>query len=152
MTLPHRSFAILLLGAVAACARPQPAGPPAPASPEATVDQFVAAVNADDLRRMAQLFGDEKGPVSETMHNAQMREQRMAILQRLLLADSVRVTGSEPVPGEPRKRLLHLALFRSDVPRAVPVTCYQQDSGGWLVAKIDLNVLLPGGSQNPPSP
>ncbi len=152
MTLSHRSFAILLLGAVAACGRPRPAGPPPPTSPEATVDQFLAAVNADDLRRMAQLFGDEKGPVSETMRNAQLREQRMAILQRLLLGDSARVTGSEPVPGEPRRRLLHLALFREGAARAVPVTCYEQGAGGWLIAKIDVNTLLPGGSSNPTSP
>ncbi len=152
MTFSHRSFAILLLGAVAACGRPQPAGPPPPASPEATVDQFLAAVNADDLRRMAQLFGDERGPYSETVHNAETREKLMAILQRVLLGDSARVTGSEPVPGAPRRRVLHLTLFREGAARAFPVTCYQQESGGWLVANVPLNELLPGGSASPSGP
>jgi hypothetical protein len=152
VTPSPRFLALLLLGAVAACGRPQVPMPPAPASPEATVGQFLAAVNADDLRRMAQLFGDEKGPVAVTMHDPQTREQRMAILQRLLLGDSVHVLGTEPVPGEPRKRLLHLDLFRGDRGHPVPITVYEQVSGGWLVQKIELDQLLPGGGSGPTPP
>ena len=148
----HRFLAIVLLGTAAACGRPRVAGPPAPSTPEATVGQFLAAVNADDLRRMAQLFGDEKGPVARTMHDPQTREQRMAILQRLLQADSSHVGGTEPVPGDPHRRLLHLELFRGDRDRTVPVTVYQQPTGGWLVAKIDVSALLPGGNSGPASP
>ncbi len=148
MTPPNRFFAMLLLGA-AACGRPQVAGPPPPTSPEATVGQFLAAVNADDLRRMAQLFGDERGPVAVTMRDPQTREQRMAILQRLLRSDSSRVVGTEPVPGEPRKRLLRLSLFIGNRVHPVPVTVYEETSGGWLVQKIDLDTLLPGGASFP---
>ncbi len=148
MTPQTRFFAMLLLGA-AACGRPQVAGPPPPASPDATVGQFLAAVNADDLRRMAQLFGDEKGPVAVTMRDPQTREQRMAILQRLLQNDSVRVLGTESVPGEPRKRLLRLSLFHGDRVYPVPFTVYEEVSGGWLVQKIGIDALLPGGGSAP---
>lgn len=149
MTPAHRFFAIVLLATSAACGRPRVAPGPTPTSPEATVGQFLAAVNADDLRRMAQLFGDEKGPVTETMHDPHLREQRMAILQRLLRSDSVHVTGTEPVPGEPRKRLLRVDLFRGDRAHAAPFTVYEQNAGGWLVQKIDIDALLPGGNTGP---
>jgi hypothetical protein len=142
----HRIFAVVLLATVAACGRPRVALAPAPTSPEATVGQFLAAVNADDLGRMAQLFGDEKGPVAETMRDPQLREQRMAILQRLLQNDSVHVTGAEPVPGEPRKRLLQVDLFQGDRTRTAPFTVYERNSGGWLVQKIGIEALLPGGA------
>ncbi len=142
---------MFIAGAAVACShRPPAALAPAPATPEATVEQFVAAVNANDQGRMAALFGDERGPFATYRPNATEREQRMAIIQRLLVCDSSRVNGWETVPGKPRRRLLNVDLKKGDRWLAAPITVAAQRDGGWLVADIKLDALLPGaGRPNP---
>jgi len=150
VTQTPRLLALVAAVSLAGCgSRAHLAGPPPPASPQATVDQFLAAVNADDLRRMSQLFGDERGPVAVTQRDASKRELQMQILQRLLVSDSVHKFGTEQVPGYTTRRLLRLELFRGNRSRAVPVTVAEQRAGGWLVMKLDVDALLPGGNSGP---
>ena len=144
----HRFIAALSLGALVACSGRHVAVGPAPASPEATVGQFLAAVNAADLGRMAQLFGDERGPSTVTIRNGTEREQRVAIMQRLLWCDSSRVVGTEAVPGTHRRQL-RVELIRGDRRIPVPFTVAPQRAGGWLVAVIDLNPVLPPTGPRP---
>ena len=134
---------MLCLGALAACSGRHVAVGPAPASPEATVGQFLAAVNANDHARMAQLFGDEHGPSSVTWRNAARLDSVVTIMQRLLVTDSAHALGSEPVPGKSTRRLLRMALFHADHQAAVPFTLAPQRAGGWLVQFIDLEPLMP---------
>jgi hypothetical protein len=148
VTPSSRCLAILLLGTVAACGQPQVAGPPPPASPEATVGQFLAAVNADDLRRMATLFGDARGPSPSFIGNAARRDSIMAVLQRVLASDSSRVTGVEAIPGQREWRLVHVDLAQGARRTSVPFTVLPW-RGGWLVQKIDILPLMPGGAQRP---
>jgi hypothetical protein len=122
---------------------------PAPSSPEATVGQFLAAVNANDHARMAELFGDENGPSTVTMKNDARRDSVMTILQHVLGTDSVRVLGTEPVPGKPERRLIRMDLFTADRRVAVPFTLAPQRRGGWLVAEIDILPLMPSPNARP---
>ncbi len=149
--LPSRRIpAIIGLALLAACAPRRPATvAPAPATPEATVEQFLAAVNANDLPRMGALFGDERGPFASYIQSSTEREERMAIIQHLLTCDSSRVLGWEAVPGSPTRRELHLEVKRGDRWLAAPVTVAAQRGGGWLVAVIKLDALLPGGGAQP---
>jgi hypothetical protein len=122
---------------------------PAPVSPEATVGQFLAAVNANDHAGMASLFGDERGPSTVTIKNAAQRDSVITILQRVLVTDSAHVLGSELVPGKPGRRLVRADLFVGDRMVAVPFTLAPQRRGGWLVALIDILPLMPSANPRP---
>jgi hypothetical protein len=131
-----------LLAALAACSpRPDVGTVPAPAAPEATVRQFLA--DANDLNRMAQLWGAEDGPSSVRMRNVARRDSVMTILQHLLVADSAHVIGTEPVPGHPSRRLLRMELFQGERRVTVPFTLAPQREGGWLVMQFDPQPLMP---------
>jgi hypothetical protein len=130
------------LVALAGCAG-QPTGvTPAP-TPEATVGQFLAAVNANDLDRMAALFGDERGRAAWGTPLA--KQERLAIMQRLLRADSSRYVGTEPdSSGVTTRRLIHYELIGADRRVEVPfVVARQRSGGGWLVFAIGLAPLMP---------
>jgi len=145
----HRLPIVACLVALVGCTG-RPAGvTPAP-TPEATVGQFLAAVNANALERMAALFGDERGRAA--WGSAAARQERLAIMQRLLQADSSRLVGTEPdSAGVPTRRLVHVELFGTDRRARVPFIVAQQRTGGWLVYAIGLTSLMPtpGGRRSP---
>jgi len=145
----HRFIAVLCLAALAACGARHVTVAPAPASPEATVGQFLAAVNANDHGRMAALFGDEHGPSSATWRNAARLDSILTIMQHLLVTDSAHVLGSEPAPGHVTRRLLRMDLFHGGSRATVPFTLSPQGAGGWLVKEIDLTPLMPSASRRP---
>ena len=141
MTPLPRLLAIASLVALVDCTGRTPGVTPA-ATPEATVGQFLAAVNANDLDRMAQLFGDERGRAA--WGSATARQERLAIMQRLLEADSSRILGTEPdSAGVPTRRLLHVELIGASRRARVPFIVAQQRAGGWLVFAIGLAPLMP---------
>jgi hypothetical protein len=137
----HRLLAITCLVPLVTCTG-RTAGVTPAATPEATVGQFLAAVNANDLERMAQLFGDERGRAA--WGSAVARQERLAIIQRLLKADSSRILGTEADSGGvASRRLLHVELVAAARRVRVPFIVAQQRTGGWLVYAIDLNPLMP---------
>jgi len=140
---PIRFFAAGVLATAAACSGGHVVVAPAPASPEATVGQFLAAVNANDHGRMAALWGDEHGSSSTVMRNAARRDSLMTIYQHLLATDSVRLVGSEPLPGNASRRLLRMELFHGGKAVTVPFTLAPQRAGGWLVMAFDPEPLMP---------
>ncbi len=136
------TFAVV---SVAACHR-QSGGPvaPAPSAPDETVRQFLAAVNAQDLDKMALLWGTERGPVAESnASSADVRHQRLVIMQHLLQADSFRVQSIEAVPGHETHRRIEVELMREDRRATVPFVLVPARSGGWLISEIDLNSAMP---------
>jgi hypothetical protein len=137
----HRLLTLVCLAPLVACTGRSAGVTPAP-TPEATVGQFLAAVNANDLERMAQLFGDERGRAA--WGTAAARQERLAIMQRLLKADSSRVLGIDPDSGGvASRRLVHVELVSADRRTRVPFIVAQQRSGGWLVHSIGLAPLMP---------
>jgi len=77
--------------------------------------------------------------------------ERLAIMQRLLKADSSRVTGSEPdSAGVPTRRLIHVDLFRPERRASVPFIVARQRAGGWLVYAIGLAPLMPTPNRRGP--
>ena len=141
MTPTHRLPILACLVALVGCTG-RPAGvTPAP-TPEATVGQFLAAVNANDLERMAALFGDERGRTA--WGSAVARQERLAIMQHLLKADSSRILGNEPdSAGAPTRRLVHVELVGTERRARVPFIVARQTVGGWLVYAIGLAPLMP---------
>ena len=131
MALTHRLSSIAGLVALVGCAWRAAGVTPAP-TPDATVRQFLAAVNANDLEGMAALFGDEHGRAA--WGSAVARQERLVIMQRLLQADSSRVLGTDPDSARvPTRRLVHVELFGADRRARVPFIVARQTAGGWLV-------------------
>ncbi|HEV8511470.1 MAG TPA: hypothetical protein VGQ48_13545, partial [Gemmatimonadales bacterium] len=68
---------LLLFGA--ACGGPKTTAP-VPQSMNESVAQFLAAVKANDQKRMGELWGTERGPAANSM-NAGVLRQRLTVIQ-----------------------------------------------------------------------
>ncbi len=135
------TFAVV---SVAACHHRSGGSATAPSAPDETVRQFLAAVNAQDLDKMAALWGTESGPVAQSnASSADVRHQRLSIMQHLLQADSFRVQSIEAVPGHETHRRIEVELMRADRRATVPFILVPARTGGWLVSEIDLNSAMP---------
>jgi len=67
----------------------------------------------------------------------------ITIMQHLLVSDSSRVVSTEAAPDKNTWRVLKLVLFQGEKRAIVPFTVAPQSAGGWLVARIDLEPLMP---------
>ena len=145
MTLSRRILAISVLIPLSACAgRGGPVIAPAPASPEAAVVAFLAAVDTVSLERMAALWGTERGPSTVVVRDAHQREQRLVIMQRLLQHDAFRIVPAATPGMAPRGRqFVSVELTRGDRRAVVPFTVVGQRAGGWLVEAIGLDAAMP---------
>jgi len=145
VTFSHRNLVILMVGAAAACARaPRVAVSPAPDAPEATIEQFLAAVADTNLGRMAELWGTERGPSTVTNRSSQqVQTQILTIMQRLLQSDEHRVIGSATSQNRPNQRVLQVELERRGRRFVVPFTMVATRTGGWLVLQVGLDAAMP---------
>ena len=143
MIVSRRAAIVVAAFALAACrARSGPVAP-APETPEQTVTQFLAAVNARELDRMALLWGTERGPSTVSNPNSpDVQRRQLEIMQRLLITDSHRVVRSEPVPSDPGKRRLTVEMVRGNRRVQVPFLMVSARTGGWLVQEIDLDAAM----------
>ena len=141
---------MLGLAVTAACGgQPSSGVAPAPATPEATVTQFLTATNAGDLEAMGRLWGDEKGPVpANNETERQQRNQRLTIMQRLLRNDSHQIT--ETSVADPARPVLTVAMSQGTRRFAVPFTLVQPRSGGWLITDIGLEAAMPAAGPRTP--
>lgn len=142
VTIVHRTLAAAALGLVLGCAGHSADVSPSPASPEATIELFLDAVNASDLDRMAELWGDERGPSSATNRIPRdQRAQRLAIIMRLLRSDGRRLASSEnTLPAAPVR---NYELTQGSRRFSVPFTCVPSPHGGWLIREIGLDAAMP---------
>ena len=147
MTIPHRLLITAgVLGLLACGGHPNVA--PAPATPEATIEAFLDAVNASDLERMAGLWGDERGPstISKKLSDEE-RRQIMTIMQRLLRSESRRLASSNNTT--PARPVRTYELTQGSRTFQVPFTCATSRYGGWLVADIGLDAAMPAAGPRP---
>src|SRR2546425_2300887 len=70
-----------------------------PQSMNQTLDQFFAAVKANDLQRMGALWGTERGPANDWMKSDELR-QRLSVIQRYLAHVGYRVIEGPLVRSE----------------------------------------------------
>lgn len=145
VTFSHRHLVMLALGTVVACGRGTTGTvSPSPATPEATVEQFLTAANASDLDAMAVLWGDERGPSSYTnVIPREERMQRLTIMQRLLHSDTHTLSGTSS--ADPAKPVVTVAMAQGTRNFTVPFTLVRQRAGGWIIREIDLGAAMPAG-------
>ena len=129
-------FALLLAGA--ACGGRAKSSLPVPQSMNESVSQFLAAVKANDQRRMGDLWGTERGPASQSM-NADVLRQRLTVIQKYLDHTGYRIIeGPLLVPGHDDLRTFRIELQRSNCNQVLPIDVVRTRSGGWLVYDVHL--------------
>jgi hypothetical protein len=132
-----RRLILSLLVLSAACGGPKTAAP-IPQSMNESVAQFLAAVKANDQKRMGQLWGTERGPAAQTM-NGDVLRQRIAVIQKYLDHTGYRIIeGPLLVPGRDDLRTYRIELQRSNCNQVLPIDVVRTRSGGWLVYDVHL--------------
>lgn len=143
-----RRLAVLLALGVAACGGAGRTSPPAPQTLNETLAQFLDAVKANDLTRMGNLWGDERGPASSFMKPDYLR-QALGTIQIYLNHAGYRVIEG-PLPAQPlnptfrnvpspdKLREYRIELQREQCNRVIPITLVQARRGGWLVYDVHL--------------
>lgn len=127
-----------LLTVLAACGgNPAPASP-SPAAPADALAGFLDAVRQNDLSRMGQLWGSERGPAASWM-NAEELNKRVAVIQKYLAHSGYRVVeGPMPIPGESRRMAFRVELRRDDCVHVQAMDVVRVDAGGWVVQDVHL--------------
>jgi hypothetical protein len=133
--------ALLSAPAAVAAQSVQPAasrgGQPAVAA-SLVIEQFLRAVNANDLDTMARLFGTRNGAVFDRDPRA-ANEQRMFALASILRHEDYRIEGNEIVPGrsdEATRVKVRMTIKQQSF--AVPFTLVQSKRGPWLIEEIGI--------------
>ena len=144
MTPSHRFLALAALITMSACrGTGNTVVQPAPAAPEAAVVAFLSAVDSNDIALMAQLWGTERGPSTAVVRNAEERERRLVVIQRVLEHNAFRfVPAPHALLVAPGRRVLWVELSRGDRRATVPFTVVGERSGGWLVEDIGLEAVM----------
>ncbi len=140
------AIALLLLAGTTACGTSHGPSTPVPQSMNESVSQFLAAVKANDQRRMGELWGTERGPAANTM-NAGVLRQRLTVIQKYLDHTGYRIVeGPLLVPGHNDLRTYRVELQRSNCNQVLPIDVVRTHSGGWLVYDVHLESAgSPGG-------
>ena len=103
-----------------------------------SVAQFFAAVKANDLKRMGELWGTERGPAAASMEGNVLR-QRLTVIQKYLDHTGYRVIeGPLLVPGHDELRTYRVELQRTSCNQVMPIDLIRTHSGGWLVYDVHL--------------
>ncbi|HEV2671619.1 MAG TPA: hypothetical protein VGU74_11035 [Gemmatimonadales bacterium] len=116
-----------------------------------SVAQFLAAVKANDLKRMGDLWGTERGPAAQSMSPDVLR-QRLTVIQKYLDHTGYRIIeGPLLVPGHQDLRTYRVELQRSSCNQVMPLDVIKTHSGGWLVYDVHLEAAgSPTGRCQPP--
>ena len=140
------AIALLLFAGSIACGKNPGAGTPVPQSMNESVRQFLLAVKANDLKRMGQLWGTERGPAADNM-NPGVLQQRVTVIQKYLDHTGYRIIeGPQPVPGRDELRNFRVELQRTNCNQVLPIDVVRTRSGGWLVYDVHLESAgSPGG-------
>jgi hypothetical protein len=137
--LPVRKLWLIVLVA-GACSRGQPTVPET--APRLAVQQFMAAVKAQDLQGISAVWGTSKGLARDGLSQAEL-DRRLLLIQRCYNHDSFRIVEETPAPDG--KRYLRLAVVRGRItksPNFLIVRGPVRDSQGrtstqWLVEDAD---------------
>jgi len=118
----------------------------APADPEGAIRAFLNAVKANSLTGMAERWGTDKGPASQSM-NQQELDKRLTVMRSFLVHDSFEFQPRNTMDATgANQRVLDVRITRGNCQPVVPFTVVRWGSG-WLVYAIDL-----GAAGNPARP
>jgi hypothetical protein len=138
---PLRLATLVILSAVlvSCSARSRDSSIPPTTDPEATVRSFLAAVQANSLVGMGQLWGTANGPASDNLDRATL-EQRLTVIRIYLEHEEFTIVPGDPAAGvdvDAGEMAVFVKLSRRGCTPTVPFTLVPH-SGRWLVRDIDL--------------
>ncbi|MFN2603775.1 MAG: hypothetical protein ABR582_13610 [Gemmatimonadaceae bacterium] len=111
---------------------PQIPGAP---SPRLAVEEFLAAVRAQDLQAMSAVFGTSRGPSRDNMDREQL-EKRLIILQCYFNHDKYRILGE--APGEASQRVFAVELTRGRLTRTPHFYTIRGPNDRWFVDNMEI--------------
>ena len=151
VTFSHRHLAMLAAASIVACGGHRANVTPSPATPDQTIDQFLTAVNTQDLDAMALVWGTPRGPEGLVHRFSESdRMQRLTIMQRLLRSDSHMITATDAT--DPARRVVTVAMTQGTRRYAVPFTLVPSRAGGWLIQEIGLDAAMPSAGTGTAQP
>ncbi len=141
----RRTFLLAALtAAAAACTTTRTVlpGPAASVAPTLVIEQFLRAVNANDLDTMGRLFGTIEGPIDERDSREQV-DNRMFALASVLRHVDYRVDGEQLVPGrrDVATQLLVRMFFEDGREAVVPFTMVYSGGRQWLIEQIGIEAI-----------
>jgi hypothetical protein len=102
------------------------------------IEQFLAAVNATNVERMAQLMGTRDGTMN-TLYGREQVQTRMLLLAEILKHTDYRVTNTRDVPargGEAVRADVRMTINARGY--EVPYTLVWTNNQRWLIECIDV--------------
>ena len=113
---------------------------PAPAEPEAAIRVFMSAVEADDLERMASVWGGSRGPAVRYMDPDELH-QRLTVIRIYLEHERYEILppaiNTAPAPG---RRRYQVRIESKGCRPVVPFDLVRYQDG-WLVNSVDLGAV-----------
>ena len=137
MIRPHLVPLAMILASFGCGSKAPPPGT-LPSDPTTALVRFLAAVKANDIQAMGDLWGSDKGPANAWMAHAD-RERRLTVIRATLAFESYAIDRAGPLPGpSDRERVVRVQLVRNNCRPTVPFTMLQYRDG-WLINRIDLD-------------
>ena len=99
------------------------------------VEQFLAAVNAQDLQAMSVVFGTSHGPARDNMDRTEL-DKRLIILQCYFYHDKFRILGENP--GEGGERVFNVELTRGRLTRTPRFYTIEGPNSRWFVDNMEI--------------
>ncbi|HEY8166811.1 MAG TPA: hypothetical protein VIF83_14760 [Gemmatimonadaceae bacterium] len=116
------------------------------ATPRGAVEQFLAAVRAQDLQAMSTVFGTSRGPSRDNMDREQL-EKRLIILQCYFNHDKFRILGE--AAGEASHRILTVELTRGRLVRSPRFYAIRGPGDRWFVDNMEIAAVAQFCAQPP---
>jgi hypothetical protein len=122
---------------------PAPGTAPAPAptqmiggsTPRMAVEQFLAAVRAQDIQAMSVVFGSSRGPSRDNIERTEL-EKRLIILQCYFNHDQYRILNENP--GENDHRVFTVELTRNRLTKTPHFYTIRGPGGRWYVDNMEI--------------
>lgn len=128
----------LVLICISACRSGSVNTAPGAATPQAAVEQMLAAAKAQDLQAVAAVWGDETGLNRDKWDRPQL-ESRAFIVTCVLKNDSARVTESQSAGNG--RFLVSADLTQGKNSGSTRFQTARTKEGRWLVADVDIVAL-----------
>lgn len=135
------AFCAALLASCATRELPVATAPDPNIGPSLVVEQFLRAVNANDLATMSRLFGTRAGPV-ERLDPRRQNEERMFAIASVLRHEDFAIEGQQVVPGRSDEAIqLLVRITTTQRTATVPFTLVVSRDRTWLVEQIGVERL-----------
>ncbi|HEY3285975.1 MAG TPA: hypothetical protein VGJ96_02525 [Gemmatimonadaceae bacterium] len=147
-----KRVALLLLPVLAACSSLPGGGSGTGAeSPNAAIQQFLAASQRKDLTAMGNVWGTDKGPASTSMSQKELERRELIMIQCLA---HEQVALGAPTPGEAGRLRIPVTLTLLTLKATPLFTVVKGPANRWYVENLELDQLRDhgfcGASNTPP--